>query len=659
MTKIIILKEMRTTTTLGKKRAPKASAMKSEQAVNAARRQGLAVETQAKWGAGSNKQHVTTKNTAKLDRETEELKHDTIPLDVGKLIQQGRQAKGLSQKDLATKINEKPQVITDYEAGRGVPNNIIIGKIERVIGLKLRGKDRDFNIPSFNIDNTDNKHILINNFMELCDLQQSNNVSNTNNRYLDLVFSNIHNTTSKYDMPLVCEDRHHPSLLIEFSIKLSHTSDFLPNKVEHVFNFRKANYPLLYELVFSADWSDVLLSDDVDSASVKFEQILHGIFEKTVPFKIVPRRKFPPWFSVETIRKIKQKHRAHKKFKKNGSQIHYEQFLLLRNEIKTRIADEHRNFVLQAEIGIKTDPSNFWSYIRNKKGNSRIPGIMRYGDQTYTNQQDIVNGFASYFSSIYSTVVPASTLNADILSVLGDETGITKVYGPPIHKHIADRWLQILKSGLVGEKRKELISKYPAPDNSPPKLNAIVRQAINDSVVKRDERLTYKQTQIGVALSAIGSVISELLEKQEADGDNKSIIERLSDAGRLLSDLHRSESATRRDLASLNLNKEWRDTLSQSISDEWLFGEDLEGRIEQARTIQQSSDQLKPTKLAPRKVPSARSSLNPKSPLKKFRGSSQSRRYQHQMPSTSTKFLQPSRPRRQEKYTSERRYRRK
>lgn len=63
-------------------------------------------------------------------------------MDVGKLIQQGRQAKGLTQKDLATKINEKPQVITDYEAGRGIPNNVILGKIERAIGLKLRGKDR-------------------------------------------------------------------------------------------------------------------------------------------------------------------------------------------------------------------------------------------------------------------------------------------------------------------------------------------------------------------------------------------------------------------------------------------------------------------------------------------------------------------------------------
>ncbi|KAJ8888843.1 hypothetical protein PR048_008337 [Dryococelus australis] len=130
------------TVTILRKKPPKASAMKSEQAVNAARRQGVAVDTQTKWGAATNKQHLTTKNTAKLDRETEELKHDKIPLDLGKLIQQGRQSKNWSQKDLATKVNEKPQVINDYEAGRGIPNQVVISKIEKAIGLKLRGKDR-------------------------------------------------------------------------------------------------------------------------------------------------------------------------------------------------------------------------------------------------------------------------------------------------------------------------------------------------------------------------------------------------------------------------------------------------------------------------------------------------------------------------------------
>jgi ribosome-binding protein aMBF1 (putative translation factor) len=53
-------------------------------------------------GAASNKQHSVDKNTAKLDRETEELSHSTVTLDVGRLIMQGRQAKGLTQKELAT-----------------------------------------------------------------------------------------------------------------------------------------------------------------------------------------------------------------------------------------------------------------------------------------------------------------------------------------------------------------------------------------------------------------------------------------------------------------------------------------------------------------------------------------------------------------------------
>lgn len=37
-----------------------------------------------------------------MDRETEELKHEKVPIDLGRLIQQGRQAKGFNQKELAT-----------------------------------------------------------------------------------------------------------------------------------------------------------------------------------------------------------------------------------------------------------------------------------------------------------------------------------------------------------------------------------------------------------------------------------------------------------------------------------------------------------------------------------------------------------------------------
>ncbi|XP_038150845.1 endothelial differentiation-related factor 1 homolog [Cyprinodon tularosa] len=129
------------TVTVLRKKGPTAAQAKSKQAITAAQRRGEDVETAKKWSAGQNKQHLVTKNTAKLDRETEELHHERVPLEVGKVIQQGRQEKGMTQKDLATKINEKPQVIADYESGKAIPNNQVMGKIERVIGRKLRGRD--------------------------------------------------------------------------------------------------------------------------------------------------------------------------------------------------------------------------------------------------------------------------------------------------------------------------------------------------------------------------------------------------------------------------------------------------------------------------------------------------------------------------------------
>ena len=54
-------------------------------------------------------------------------------------MQTARMEKQLSQKDLAQKVNEKPSVIQDYESGRAIPNPQILGKLERALGVKLRG----------------------------------------------------------------------------------------------------------------------------------------------------------------------------------------------------------------------------------------------------------------------------------------------------------------------------------------------------------------------------------------------------------------------------------------------------------------------------------------------------------------------------------------
>jgi len=50
---------------------------------------------------------------------------------------QARLAKKMNQKQLGTAINEKPQVIQQYEAGKAIPNPQVISKLERALGCRL------------------------------------------------------------------------------------------------------------------------------------------------------------------------------------------------------------------------------------------------------------------------------------------------------------------------------------------------------------------------------------------------------------------------------------------------------------------------------------------------------------------------------------------
>lgn len=54
-------------------------------------------------------------------------------------MQDARLELKLSQKDVAQKVNEKPSVIQDYESSKAIPNPQILGKLERALGVKLRG----------------------------------------------------------------------------------------------------------------------------------------------------------------------------------------------------------------------------------------------------------------------------------------------------------------------------------------------------------------------------------------------------------------------------------------------------------------------------------------------------------------------------------------
>ncbi|KAH3903188.1 probable Multiprotein-bridging factor 1 [Saccharomycodes ludwigii] len=133
-------------TVIGKKAraggsGPRQTVAKTQSQINAARRSGMVLSVDKKYAVGNKRGDSEGQRLTKVDRDDDIIVPKKLDANVGKVIARSRTDKKLSQKDLATKINEKPTVINDYEAGRAIPNQQVLGKLERVLGVKLRGKN--------------------------------------------------------------------------------------------------------------------------------------------------------------------------------------------------------------------------------------------------------------------------------------------------------------------------------------------------------------------------------------------------------------------------------------------------------------------------------------------------------------------------------------
>lgn len=73
----------------------------------------------------------------KLDQNLEGFDHKKVSKAIADAIQQKRLELGLTQAQLAQKINEKPAIVNDVENCRGVYNHVHVNKILKALGLSL------------------------------------------------------------------------------------------------------------------------------------------------------------------------------------------------------------------------------------------------------------------------------------------------------------------------------------------------------------------------------------------------------------------------------------------------------------------------------------------------------------------------------------------
>ncbi|KAJ8272727.1 hypothetical protein GJAV_G00092740 [Gymnothorax javanicus] len=232
--------------------------------------------------------------------------------------------------------------------------------------------------------------------MDEFQLKQQNYFPTHKGNVLDLVLTNF--PLSFLGLHENAVFSHHAALAIDFHVPKPVR---VVNSSKTVFNYRKADFDHLRNLLSRYPWSRLQYIADVDEYVEFFYEYLYSAIRESVPVVRIRNKTFPNWYDNDLICAVKEKERARRQYKRTKHPDDYYAFSQARTLFKALRDCKYVGYVAETEDSGHNDSKRFWSFIKTKFKRTSIPSTVSYRDRTASTPSEKADLFNNYFKTVY------------------------------------------------------------------------------------------------------------------------------------------------------------------------------------------------------------------------------------------------------------------
>ena len=299
------------------------------------------------------------------------------------------------------------------------------------------------------------------NNLQVSALYQHVNKPTRGHSILDVIFSTSDTLVSNVSVGPEFSTSDHR--IVTFDIKI--TADEVNTSSEKVPDYSSADFDKLRTLLANPNWNEVLAASDINKSWENFTEILNQAVKSCVPLRNRRATKNikPKWWNNQIQNSLSAKARAYRKYSQTRDENDKIEFERIRRETKKLIRNSKRNLEIYIANSSKSNPKEFYNYVRKKKVlSSNIGPLAMESGQHTENNSEMANILNDYFASVF-TVEDSSTQPPSA--------------APQVEGNFIDSFT-ITESEILRTVSKIKVNKTPGPDKISPRILKEVKNEI-------------------------------------------------------------------------------------------------------------------------------------------------------------------------------------